>query len=111
MTATVSFSRRRGFGALRRRLNDTVAVMRRLLCVLLVTAIQGATLLPAAKKVILPPEFVPARGAPAPPYSPGLLVDGTLYISGQIGQNLRTKDVPADFETEVKMCLENVGLV
>jgi len=85
--------------------------MRRLLCVLLLTAIPGATLLPAAKKVILPPEFVPARGVTAPPYSPGILVGGTLYISGQIGQNLRTREVPADFETEVKMCLENVGLV
>ena len=85
--------------------------MRRLLCVLLLTAIPGVTLLPAAKKVILPPELVPARGVTAPPYSPGILVDGTLYISGQMGQNLRTKEVPADFETEVKMCLENVGLV
>jgi len=85
--------------------------MRTLLCVLLLTAIPGATLLSAAKKVILPPEFVPARGVTAPPYSPGILVDGTLYISGQIGQNLRTREVLADFETEVKMCLENVGLV
>ena len=77
----------------RQRPNDTVAVMRRLFCVLLLTVIPGATLLPAAKKVILPPEFVPARGATAPPYSPGILVDGTLYISGQIGQNLRTKEI------------------
>jgi 2-iminobutanoate/2-iminopropanoate deaminase len=78
---------------------------------LLLAAFSGAANLPAAKKVILPPEFVPARGTAAPPYSPGILVDGTLYVSGQIGQNLRTREVPADFETEVKMCLENIGLV
>ncbi len=52
------------------------------------------------------PEF-----APAPMFSPGILVDGTLYISGQIGQDLKTKDVPADFETEVKTCLDNIGIV
>jgi 2-iminobutanoate/2-iminopropanoate deaminase len=65
----------------------------------------------AAKKVIVPPEFVPAAGAPAPMYSPGILVDGTLYISGQIGQNLSTKEIPADFETEMKTCLANIGIV
>jgi len=38
-------------------------------------------------------------------------VDGTLYISGQIGQDLRTGDIPADFEAEVKLCLERIGIV
>jgi 2-iminobutanoate/2-iminopropanoate deaminase len=85
--------------------------MRRLLAVLLLTVISSATLLPATKKIILPPEFIPARGAAAPPYSPGILVDGTLYVSGQIGRNLRTNEIPSDFESEVKLCLENVGLV
>jgi reactive intermediate/imine deaminase len=69
--------------------------------------------LPAAaeKKVISPPEFAGAAGAPAPMFSPGLLVDRTLYISGQIGQDLKTREVPADFEAEVKTCLNNVGFV
>lgn len=44
-------------------------------------------------------------------YSPGVLVDGTLYVSGQIGQNLKTKAVPADFDTELKLCLDNIGIV
>ena len=44
-------------------------------------------------------------------FSPGILVDGTLYISGQIGQDLKTKDVPADFEAEVKTCLGNIGII
>jgi len=38
-------------------------------------------------------------------------VDGTLYVSGQIGQDLKTKQVPADFETEVKTVLANIGIV
>ncbi len=65
----------------------------------------------AEKKVIAPPEFAPAAGAPSPMFSPGVLVDGTLYISGQIGQDLKTKEVPADFETEVKTCLANIGII
>ena len=38
-------------------------------------------------------------------------MDGTLYVSGQIGQDLKTKQIPADFETEVKTLLNNIGIV
>jgi len=62
--------------------------------------------LAAEKKVIAPPE-IPA----SPNFSPAILVDGTLYVSGQIGQDLKTKQVPADFETEVKTVLANIGIV
>jgi 2-iminobutanoate/2-iminopropanoate deaminase len=62
--------------------------------------------LAAEKKVIAPPEF--AKGGN---FSPGILADGTLYVSGQLGQDLSTKQVPADFEAEVKVALSNVGLV
>jgi len=65
----------------------------------------------AEKKVVNPPEFAPAAGAPAPPFSTAILADGTLYISGLIGQDLKTKDVPADFEAEVKQVLDNIGIV
>jgi 2-iminobutanoate/2-iminopropanoate deaminase len=65
----------------------------------------------ADKKTIAPPEFAPAAGAPSPPYSPGILVDGTLYVAGQIGEDLKTKEVPADFEAEVKTCLDRVGII
>jgi 2-iminobutanoate/2-iminopropanoate deaminase len=65
----------------------------------------------AQKKVIVPPEFAPAAGAPAPPFNPGILVDGTLYVAGQIGQDLKTKKIPADFESEVKTCLDNIGII
>ena len=61
----------------------------------------------AEKKVINPPEF--AGGTL--PFSPGILVDGTLYCAGQTGQDLKTKQIPANFESEVKMLLDHIGLV
>ena len=60
----------------------------------------------AEKRVIQPKEF-PA-GAP---FSPGILADGTLYISGQVGQNLQTKQIPEDFEAEVRQTLGNIGII
>ena len=74
------------------------------LCTLLVLL---ALPLAAEKKTISPPEFAGGTAN----FSPGILVDGTLYISGQIGQDLKTKQVPADFETEVKTLLGNIGIV
>jgi 2-iminobutanoate/2-iminopropanoate deaminase len=63
--------------------------------------------LAAERKVISPPEF--AGGTTN--FSPGVLVDGTLYVSGQVGQDLKTKQIPADFETEVKTTLSNIGII
>jgi 2-iminobutanoate/2-iminopropanoate deaminase len=60
----------------------------------------------AEKKVIQPKEFPTGR-----PFSPGILSDGTLYIAGQTGQDLKTGSYPDNFEAEVKQCLENIGLV
>ena len=74
----------------------------RTLCILLLAAASVA----AQKKVIAPAEF----GA-SPNFSPAILVDGTLYVSGQIGQDLKTKQVPADFESEVKTVLGNIGIL
>jgi reactive intermediate/imine deaminase len=68
-------------------------------------------LLAAQKKAIVPPEFAAAPGCAAPAYSPGILVDGTLYVAGQIGEDLKTKEAPADFEAEVKTCLDRVGII
>jgi 2-iminobutanoate/2-iminopropanoate deaminase len=79
---------------------------------LLLTAV---LLLPAfaaeKRQVIEPPELAPKAGAPAPMFSPGILIDGTLYIAGQIGQDVKTGDIPAEFEAEVKTCLDRVGYV
>jgi 2-iminobutanoate/2-iminopropanoate deaminase len=59
----------------------------------------------AEKKIILP-----AGAKPGGNYSPGILVDGTLYLSGQGGEDSSGK-IPKDFETEVKQALDNVGAI
>ncbi len=65
----------------------------------------------AEKKAINPPEFAGAPGAPAPMFSGGILSDGTLYVSGQIGADLKTGAIPDSFEDEVKLCLDRIGIV
>jgi 2-iminobutanoate/2-iminopropanoate deaminase len=77
--------------------------MRRL-SILLLLAIPA---LHADKKTITPPEFAAAKS----PFSPAILADGTLYISGQIGRDLKTSEIPVDFEQEVKLCLDNIGII
>jgi 2-iminobutanoate/2-iminopropanoate deaminase len=60
----------------------------------------------AADKQIIQP-----KGAkPGGNYSPGILVDGTLYISGQGGEDASAK-VPASFEAEVQQALDNIGAI
>ncbi len=59
----------------------------------------------AEKKVIL------RSGAkPGGHYSPGILTSGTLFISGQGGEDQMGK-IPSDFEAEVKQCLDNIGAI
>ena len=60
----------------------------------------------AEKKIIQPKEF--AAGGP---FSPAVLVDGTLYVSGQIGRDLKTQKVPENFEAEVRQVLDNTGII
>ena len=60
----------------------------------------------AEKKVIQPKEFATGR-----PFSPGLLVDGTLYVAGQVGNDLKTGQRPESFEDEVRTCLQNIGII
>ena len=43
-------------------------------------------------------------------FSPGVLIEGTLYISGQAGEDKNGK-IPAGFEAEVQQALDNVGVV
>jgi 2-iminobutanoate/2-iminopropanoate deaminase len=58
------------------------------------------------RQVIQPKEFPSGR-----PFSPGILVDGTLYVAGQTGSDLKTGQRPEDFEAEVRTALDNIGLV
>src|ERR1700686_1913377 len=77
-----------------------------LLCTLLLICALSA----AEKKAIRPKEFVNAAG-PRLPYTPGILIDGTLYAAGQTGRDLKTNKIPENFETEVKTCLNNIAIV
>jgi reactive intermediate/imine deaminase len=38
-------------------------------------------------------------------------VDGTLYVAGQTGADLKTNSIPGEFEAEVKQTLDRVGLI
>ena len=60
----------------------------------------------AQKKIIYPPGF-PTAG----PYSPGVLVDGTLYIAGQIGADVKTNKRPDAFADEVRVTLDRIGMI
>jgi enamine deaminase RidA (YjgF/YER057c/UK114 family) len=65
----------------------------------------GATMPVLAEKTIIQPKEFAAGG----PLSPAVLVDGTLYVSGQIGRDLKTQKVREDFEAEVRQVLESIG--
>src|SRR5215471_16385045 len=60
----------------------------------------------AEKKIIQPKEF-----APGGPFNPGVLVDGTLYVSGQVGRDLKTQKISENFEAEVRQTLDNIGVI
>ncbi len=76
--------------------NLTIAVMALLL---------AAPAFAADRKIIVPPGTKPGGN-----YSQGILIEGTLYISGQAGEDAAGK-IPADFGAEVKQALENIGAV
>lgn len=46
---------------------------------------------------------------PNSPFSPAVLVDGTLYVSGQIGVDPKTRKTPEKFEDEVHAVLDSIG--
>ncbi len=58
------------------------------------------------KQLVQPKEFAPGR-----PFSPGIIANGTLYVAGQIGQDLKTGKMGETFEDEVKLTLQNIGVI
>jgi reactive intermediate/imine deaminase len=80
--------------------------MRSLLLVIALSLSLAAAPKPAKKKVIQPKDFPTGR-----PFSPGILVDGTLYAAGQIGADVKTGKLPDEFEAEVRQTLDNVGAI
>src|SRR5712692_11847682 len=75
-------------------------------CALVLVCFGATVPVLAEKKIIQPKEF--AAGGP---FSPAVLVDGTLYVSGQIGRDLKTQKVPENFEAEVRQVLDNIGII
>jgi 2-iminobutanoate/2-iminopropanoate deaminase len=65
----------------------------------------------AQHKAIMPAELAPRPGAAAPLFSPGILADGTLYVAGELGTDLKTRQIPDDFEEEVRNSLGTIGLI
>ena len=76
--------------------------MKRLLLVSILLALPAL----AEKKIIYPAEFRPNA-----PFSPGVLVDGTLYVAGQTGTDLKTNKLPDNFQDEVRATLDRVGII
>ena len=80
--------------------------MRKLMvAMVLVNALCAGPAFGADKKIVMPPGAKPGGN-----YSPGILIDGTLYISGQGGEDAAGK-IPSDFAAEVKQSLDNIGAV
>jgi 2-iminobutanoate/2-iminopropanoate deaminase len=80
--------------------------MRTILLSLVLTVSLAAAHKPAQRKVIQPKDFPTGR-----PFSPGILVDGTLYVAGQTGTDPKTGKMPGEFEAEVRQALDNAGAV
>jgi 2-iminobutanoate/2-iminopropanoate deaminase len=80
--------------------------LRMMLFLLIATGVISAQ----QRKVISPPEFG-NQGKDAVPFSPGILVGDTLYVSGELGVDLKTGEIPKDFDAEVQACLDNVGII
>jgi 2-iminobutanoate/2-iminopropanoate deaminase len=67
--------------------------------------LSAGLVLGADKKVIRPKGAEPNAG-----WSYGILVDGTLYVSGMGGEDA-AGTIPATFEAEMKQSLANIGAV
>jgi len=75
--------------------------------VVLITFLLALSDAALAEKKAIGQDLVP----PGTAYSPGLLVNDTLYISGLQGTDTRTHALPKEFGDEAKDCLENIGRV
>jgi 2-iminobutanoate/2-iminopropanoate deaminase len=72
---------------------------------LLLATMASGTAFAAEKQIVRLPGATPGGN-----FSQGILIDGTLYVSGQAGEDKNGK-IPASFEAEVKQALDNIDLV
>jgi 2-iminobutanoate/2-iminopropanoate deaminase len=76
--------------------------------------IAGLMLLPGSawpqfkveRKFLYPPAFQSGK-----PYSPGVLVGKTLYISGQVDKDPKTGAQPGGIAEQTRLAMNNLGLV
>ena len=66
-----------------------------------------ATTTTAGERKIIQPEGY-NRGLP---FSPGILIDGTLYVAGFSGEDPVSGAVPKKFEDEVNQVLDKIGVI
>jgi 2-iminobutanoate/2-iminopropanoate deaminase len=78
--------------------------MRKLITIILGLAVCCANLAMAADKKFLNP----AGTKPGASFTQGVLVDGTMYVSGQGGEDATGK-IPVTFEAEMKQCFSNIS--
>ena len=58
------------------------------------------------KRIVTPKDYPSGR-----PYSAGIQVGDTLYVSGNTGSDPKTGKVPDNFEDEVRQCLLNIHAI
>src|SRR5437899_2761093 len=76
-----------------------------IVCGVALVVLSAGLALGAEKQIIRP-----AGTKPGGNYSPGILVDGTLYISGQAGEDAEGK-IPGEYEAEAKQPQYHMGAV
>jgi 2-iminobutanoate/2-iminopropanoate deaminase len=77
--------------------------------ILLTICILAAAVFPASaeKKPVVPQEMEKKDA----PFTPGILSGGTLYVSGQMGTDPKTTQIPDDFEAEMRFALDRAGSI
>ncbi len=59
----------------------------------------------------MPKRAIAMPGASTSPLSPAIVVDRTIYCSGQVGRDPTTGTVPPDIRAQTRHCIENLRLV
>jgi reactive intermediate/imine deaminase len=54
------------------------------------------------------PEFIPAIGGPARPFSPAVRANGFIFLAGQLGTDSSGRLVAGGIRTETRQALENI---
>ena len=80
--------------------------MRRWMFAASLVSLSLASIQAADKKIIQPEGYTLGL-----PFTPGILIDGTLYIAGFSGENPKTGEVPREFEAEVRQALDKIGTI